>query len=106
MARSHLSHNIRAAVQRRPSMAAPSSQGHGRYLSAVLAMAIASSALAAQEPVVASAQPASATKEEHTKVVKPSPFYESVEPIEVTFTTNIGKIRGDKGTQPPWRPAT
>ena len=87
-------------------MAAASSQGHSRYLSAVFAMAIASSALAAQEPVVASAQPAPTTKEEHTKVLKPSRFYESVEPIEVTFTTNIGKIRGDKGSEPPWRPAT
>jgi hypothetical protein len=33
-------------------------------------------------------------------------FYESPDPIDVTFTTNIGKIRGDKGTDRPWRSAT
>jgi hypothetical protein len=33
-------------------------------------------------------------------------FFDSSEPLEVTFTTNIGRIRGDKGTTPPWRPAT
>ena len=32
-------------------------------------------------------------------------FFESQEPIEVTLTTNIGKIRGDKGADPPWRAA-
>jgi hypothetical protein len=33
-------------------------------------------------------------------------FFQSQDPIEVTFTTNIGKIRGDKLENPPWRPAT
>ena len=68
-------------------------------------LALTSSILSAQEPTIASAatQPA---KEATTKVLKPSPFYDSQEPIEVTFTTNIGKIRGDKGSQPPWRTAT
>ena len=33
-------------------------------------------------------------------------FFESQEPLEVTLTTNIGKIRGDKGNNPPWRAAT
>jgi hypothetical protein len=33
-------------------------------------------------------------------------FFQSQDPIEVTFTTNIGKIRGDKRDNPPWRPAT
>jgi hypothetical protein len=33
-------------------------------------------------------------------------FFQSQDPIEVTFTTNIGKIRGDKRENPPWRPAT
>ncbi len=33
-------------------------------------------------------------------------FFESHEPIEVILTTNIGKIRGDKGDNPPWREAT
>ena len=33
-------------------------------------------------------------------------FFESQDPIEVVFTTNIGRIRGDKGDERPWRPAT
>jgi hypothetical protein len=33
-------------------------------------------------------------------------FFQSQDPIEVTLTTNIGKIRGDKHENPPWRPAT
>jgi len=69
------------------------------------AIALGSITLSAQEPVVASAAKP-AVKEEHVKVFKPSPFYDSQEPIEVIFTANIGKIRGDKGTQPPWRSAT
>src|SRR5438045_7863795 len=40
------------------------------------------------------------------KVVRAPVFFETQEPIEVTLTTNIGQIRGDKGTDPPWRPAT
>src|SRR5438105_3864884 len=42
-----------------------------------------------------------ATKTYHAPV-----FFESQDPIDVTLTTNIGKIRGDKGDDPPWRPAT
>ena len=41
--------------------------------------------------------------------IKPAPqpaFFRSEQPIEVTLTTNFGKIRGDKGAEPPWRPAT
>ena len=40
------------------------------------------------------------------KVSEPSAFFDSQEPINVTFTANIGKLRGDKRTDPPWRPAT
>ena len=47
-----------------------------------------------------------APKTEKEKTYKESPFFEQQDPIEVTFTTNIGKIRGDKGENPPWRPAT
>ncbi len=41
-----------------------------------------------------------------TKHLKVSPFFESQDPIEVTLTANIGKIRGDKNANAPWRPAT
>ena len=40
------------------------------------------------------------------KLVAVSPFFESQEPLDVTLTTNIGKIRGDKHENRPWRPAT
>jgi hypothetical protein len=33
-------------------------------------------------------------------------FFETRDPIDVTLTANIGKLRGDKRTDPPWRPAT
>lgn len=37
----------------------------------------------------------------------PTPaFFQSQDPIEVTLTANIGKLRGDKSPEPPWRPAT
>jgi len=44
--------------------------------------------------------------ENPTKTVRIPAFFESQDPIEVTLTTNIGHIRGDKGDNPPWRPAT
>jgi hypothetical protein len=40
------------------------------------------------------------------KIVSAPTFFDAQEPIEVTLTTNIGKIRGDKGADAPWRPAT
>jgi hypothetical protein len=40
------------------------------------------------------------------KIPHLSAFFESQDPIEVTLTTNIGKMRGDKGADPPWRQAT
>ena len=38
-------------------------------------------------------------------VIQPS-LFRSDQPIEVTLTTNIGRIRDDKKDDPPWRPAT
>jgi hypothetical protein len=35
-----------------------------------------------------------------------APFFRSEEPIAVTLTTNIKRIRGDKGEDAPWRSAT
>jgi len=40
------------------------------------------------------------------KSVTAPAFFDTQEPIEVTLTTNIGRIRGDKGADAPWRPAT
>ena len=44
-------------------------------------------------------------KSEKKLAVSPA-FWEGQEPISVTFTANIGKLRGDKKDVPPWRPAT
>jgi hypothetical protein len=33
-------------------------------------------------------------------------FFEAQDPIDVILTANIGKLRGDKRTDPPWRSAT
>jgi hypothetical protein len=50
------------------------------------------------------AQPANT--QEPVKLVPAPAFFESQNPIEVTLTANIGKLRGDKDGNPPWRPAT
>jgi len=42
---------------------------------------------------------------EEPKLVPAPAFFASQDPIEVTLTTNIGNIRGDKGADPPWRQA-
>jgi hypothetical protein len=45
-------------------------------------------------------------QETAAKAVPAPTFFDGQEPIDVTLTTNIGKIRGDKGADAPWRPAT
>jgi hypothetical protein len=55
---------------------------------------------AAKPIVVASAQ---ATPKQ---LVPAPPFFQSLDPIEVTLTANLGKLRGDKSADAPWRPAT
>jgi hypothetical protein len=46
------------------------------------------------------------SQELEKKVAANPPFFESQDPIEVTLTANIGKLRGDKSEDHPWRPAT
>lgn len=41
-----------------------------------------------------------------TKRVAAAPFFESQDPIDVTLTANISRIRRDKQADAPWRPAT
>ena len=62
---------------------------------------VAASFAAALLTTVAGAQTSDSTKRADVPA-----FFQSQDPIEVTFTTNIGKIRGDKRENPPWRPAT
>ncbi|MGH9364355.1 MAG: hypothetical protein ACRD1B_03695, partial [Thermoanaerobaculia bacterium] len=37
---------------------------------------------------------------------EPGTFFVTEDPLDVTFTTNIGRIRRDKGEKAPWRTAT
>ena len=48
----------------------------------------------------------SANTQEPVKLVPAPAFFESPNPIEVTLTANIGKLRGDKNENRPWRAAT
>jgi hypothetical protein len=50
------------------------------------------------------ASPASA--QGAVKDTTPPPLFASVAPLEVTFTTNLRRLRADKDTNAPWRPAT
>jgi hypothetical protein len=52
-------------------------------------------------------QSRTASSQKPEKTVAPNPpFFESQDPIDVTLTANIGKLRGDKSADHPWRPAT
>ena len=46
------------------------------------------------------------SQETEKKVAAAPPFFETQDPIEVTLTANIGKLRGDKSSDHPWRTAT
>lgn len=79
------------------------------FYAALLLMpgALLSVVAGAQEPpanVVAAN--AAGTNVVETKTVPAPSFFESQDPIEVTLTANISKLRGDKSPEPPWRAAT
>ena len=40
------------------------------------------------------------------KLIPAPAFFESPNPLAITFTADIGKLRGDKKANPPWRTAT
>jgi hypothetical protein len=46
------------------------------------------------------------SQETEKKVAAAPPFFDAQDPIEVTLTANIGKLRSDKGADHPWRSAT
>jgi hypothetical protein len=60
----------------------------------------------AQEPEKKVAAAPASTPEPEKKIAAAPAFFEIQDPIEVTLTANIGKLRGDKQTDAPWRPAT
>ncbi|MDP9204620.1 MAG: hypothetical protein M3P12_04065 [Gemmatimonadota bacterium] len=69
----------------------------------LLAAGALSTAMAAQEP---EKKLAVAAQDTGKKFAVSPVFFEAQDPIDVTLTANIGKLRGDKRTDPPWRPAT
>ena len=75
---------------------------------ALLAAALLGSAASAQDTtkVATALLKGVASAHDSSKHLGAAAFFESQEPLEVTLTTNIGKIRGDKGNNPPWRAAT
>jgi hypothetical protein len=75
-----------------------------------LALAVAFVTAGALLSAIAGAQEVAtnvvATNAVPSKVVPAPAFFESREPIEVTLTANISKLRSDKDSNPPWRAAT
>lgn len=49
---------------------------------------------------------ASAQKKAVNRAKESETFYASADPLEMTLTTNMKRIRGDKSEKAPWRPAT
>jgi hypothetical protein len=54
----------------------------------------------------AAKQPKKGAKKEAAREKALSTFFDSEQPLELTFTANFKRLRGDKGTNPPWRSAT
>ncbi|MFL5465039.1 MAG: hypothetical protein ACJ8AC_13495 [Gemmatimonadaceae bacterium] len=82
-----------------------------RHRLIALSIVVCAAGAVGQEPVAkVSAAPvlkvAAAPDDSGKTVERRKGLYDSQDPLEVTLTTNIGKIRGDKGDNPPWRPAT
>ena len=82
------------------------SRSHQLILTGALLVmgALAAAIGGAQEPEKKIAL-ADTQKSEKKLEVSPA-FWDGQDPISVTLTTNIGKLRGDKKEAPPWRPAT
>jgi hypothetical protein len=69
--------------------------------------ALLSGIAGAQEPATKTVAANVAQAAAETPKIIPAPaFFESHTPVEVTLTANIGRLRGDKNPDPPWRAAT
>ena len=78
-----------------------------RFLSlAAPAVAISALAKVSASTALLAAIAFSANAQDSVKPPVQPALFRSDQPIEVTLTTNIGRIRGDKRAEPPWRPAT
>jgi hypothetical protein len=98
----------RSAADRIGTVCRFSSSPRLTRVGALVAAALLSGVASAQDSTkLATAQLSSvASSRDSSKHRGAAAFFESQEPIEVTLTTNIGKIRRDKSENPPWRPAT
>ena len=68
--------------------------------------AIAATALLVMAFVVPPAASSQVQPPKPKKPAKPSTFFQSEKPLDITFTTNIRRLRMDKGATAPWRAAT
>lgn len=73
-----------------------------RAEAAIAAFAAASFAA----PAGIAAQTTDSAAKKPVKAAVASTFFDSEQPLDLVFTTNLRQIRGDKGTVPPWRSAT
>lgn len=78
------------------STRAMSRSSRAHYLASVAVLFAASGLLA---------EPARAQEPDKPKPLPPT-FFDSEDPLAVTLTANLGKVRGDKRANPPWRFAT
>jgi hypothetical protein len=62
--------------------------------------------LAAQQADSAAIKEAKELKKALARAKASEPFYTAMAPLEIKLTTNIKRIRSDKGETAPWRPAT
>jgi hypothetical protein len=97
-----------AAADRIATVCRFSSSPRLTRIAALLAAALLSSVASAQDSTKLGTASLSGvvSARDAGKHLGAAAFFESQEPVEVTLTTNIGKIRGDKGKNPPWREAT
>src|SRR6185295_7759152 len=70
---------------------------------AVLVLAAMPAAVSAQ---AAHAKKAATDDAAKKKVLRTTKFFDSEDPIDVTLSINVKRIRGDKGEEAPWRGAT
>ena len=97
MARNGRTHDIRAPLSVKVPMTTETARPRPKAVVILIGACLVTCAL----------QSAMAGAQEPEKKVAANPaFFESQDPLEVTLTANIGKLRGDKSADHPWRPAT
>lgn len=93
------------------SMAAPQIRLSVLCVTAVFGVALTAAPAHAQGQVLvpvdsAALKFASAQRKAVNRANESAPFYSAADPLEIKLTTNIKRIRSDKGDKAPWRSAT